>query len=598
MLKFQNFIYLGLKTVKLQKKHIYLIIISTILLATTITLSVIKYPPVRPKTIPLDDYSYAIDFTEYQIDKLTQKEKYPCTAVSLIVGNETIYQKVTGMADIEKDMQADLNTVFKVGSISKLFTAIEIMRLYEEGLVELDVPITTYLPDFKINSRFADSDNITIRNILAHRSGLPRTHTLPQWAWDNNTNVFRDMVASLEESYVAYSPNQQFKYSNIGFNILARIIEVVTGELFALRMRDSLLYPIGMTESGFVSSLISTPEKIAMGYFREGRKNIPYNQFDIIDMASGGLHCTLGDLGNFAKLILNDGYHEDTRIINGTTLSMMYESYYSKPSDPQKVGMGFFVDRSYLPNHELAVFHAGTNQGTKSIIVLAPEHQLAVILISNSAEFEDDSKTLALDILEIMCETRTGLKKQKEYYDEYEVDVGILNTYTGTYAVEGDVAEVYLVRNKLKMNYMGINVVLKPINDSTFIAEHWLFDIGNIKVTFFEDFLILSIEGVHNPICPRYSVDEGLITHWSTYLGDYTVWLRHFSIYTEEEIPATVQFYSEDNVLRLSWNDFVIQPLNHTVLLILSGSFEGETIVLEQSTGYLYWASRIFKPST
>ncbi|TFG09464.1 class A beta-lactamase-related serine hydrolase, partial [Candidatus Heimdallarchaeota archaeon] len=216
----------------LQKKHIYIIIISTILLGTTVTLSVIRYPPMRPKTIPIDDYSYAIDFTEYHIDKLTRKEKYPCTAVSLIVGNATIYQKVTGMANIETEKQADLNTVFKVGSISKLFTAIEIMKLFEEGLVELDVPITTYLPEFSIRSHFNDTDDITIRNILAHRSGLPRGHNLPLWAWDNNTFVFRDMVASLEESYMAYPPNQQFKYSNIGFNILARIIEVVTGEWF------------------------------------------------------------------------------------------------------------------------------------------------------------------------------------------------------------------------------------------------------------------------------------------------------------------------------------------------------------------------------
>lgn len=90
------------------------------------------------------------------------------------------------MSNIEENIPADFETVFKAGSIAKLFTAIEIMRLYEEGLVDLDAPIETYLQDFSINTRFNDSAPITIRNILAHRSGLPRNGNIPLWAWDNN----------------------------------------------------------------------------------------------------------------------------------------------------------------------------------------------------------------------------------------------------------------------------------------------------------------------------------------------------------------------------------------------------------------------------
>jgi hypothetical protein len=251
-----------------------------------------------------------------------------------------------------------------------------------------------------------------------------------------------------------------------------------------------------------------------------------------------------------------------------------------------------------LPNNALAAFHAGTNQGTKSIIAFVPEQQLAVTLISNSAEFEDDSKTLALEILDIMYETRTGLKKQKEDFEKHEVDIETLEGYTGIYAVEGDVAEVYLKRSKLKMRYMGYNVVLKPINDTTFIADHWLINLGNIKVRFFEEFFVLSIEGVHNPICPKYSVDEELMTHWSPYLGGYKSWMRHYSVYTAEENPIVDQLYYEDGILRFSFNDFVLQPLSQTELIIQSGAFEGETIVRDPSTGYLYWQNRVFKPST
>lgn len=567
-----------------------------ILVALTVTLLVIPYPPIRPRTIPIDDYTYAIDFTKYELSRLQKKEKLPCTAVGLIVGNETIYQEVAGLSNIEENIEADLSTIFKMGSISKLFTAIEIMRLYEEGLVDLDVPITTYLPDFEINSRFNDSDPITIRNILAHRSGLPRNHNLPQWAWDNNTYVLRDMVASLKESYVAYPANQQFKYSNIGFTILGRIIEVVTGEWFAFRMRDSLLHPIGMNSSGFISSLIPSSSKIAVGYFREGRNNIPYNQFDIIDMASGGMYSTIEDMNDFAKFIINRGKVDGINLINDTTLSMMYESNFSKPSDPQQIGMSFFVDRSYLPNNELAVFHAGTNQGTISIIAFAPEQQLAVILISNSEAFEDDSKYLAMEILEIMHETKTGIKKQKVSYEKQDVNVEILQNYIGKYAIEGDIANVYLSWSKLKIKYMDYTLRLKPINDTTFIADHWLIDIGDIKVKFFTDFLILSIEGLHNPICPIYSPNEELIDYWLSFLGNYQAWQRHYSLYTGEEVPDSIQLYYEEGVLQLSWSNFILQPISQTELIILSGPFEGELMFRDTNTNFIYWQNRVFKP--
>ncbi len=340
--KFRGIIHLKV----LKKKKLLIFITITIILV--VTLIIIPYPPIRPRTIPIGDYSYAIKYTEYELDK----HNLPSTAVSLLDGDNIVYQRVTGFSNIEEEYEADVSTVYKAGSISKLFTAIEIMRLYEEGLVDLDAPITDYLPDFSINSRFNDTEPITIRNILSHHSGLPRNDNLPEWAWDNITYVMRDMVASLEESYVAYPANYRFKYSNIGFNILGRIIEVVRGEWFAIYMRDSLLHPIGMTSSSFLSSHIHYPHKIAVGYYKDGKNHVPYNQYDIIDMASGGLYTTIEDMNAFAKFIFNKGKVNDVQLINETTLSMMFKSEFAKPTDPQKIGFGFFLDRSYLPNNE------------------------------------------------------------------------------------------------------------------------------------------------------------------------------------------------------------------------------------------------------
>ncbi len=577
------------------KKTIIFVVVLSVL---SVTLVVIPYPPIRPVKISIDDYTYAIDFTEYELKSLQRKHNLPSFGVSLLDGEEIVYQSAVGMSNLEENIVTNNQTVFKAGSISKLFTAIEIMRLYEEGLVDLDAPIETYLPDFSINTRFNDSDPITIRNILAHRSGLPRNGNIPLWTWDNETHILRDLVASLEESHVAFPANYRYKYSNIGYNILGRIIEVVRGDWFAFYMRDSLLLPIGMNSSGFLAQDIIGQSRIAVGYYKDGKNNIPINQYDLITLASGNLYTTLEDMNAFARFIFNKGNVNGHQIINETTLSLMFQDQYSTFSDPQQIGAGFFLDNFMLPENEQMVFHAGTNQGTASIIALIPEQKLGVILYSNSEEFVDPSKSLALEILSIMHETKTGLKKQIDDYEFHEVDSTILQSYVGKYAIEGDIAEIYLTSaGNLKISYQGANMDLDPLNDSTFVASHWFLNVGDIKVKFVEDYMIVTIENVAHIICPSYEINEEYMASWLPFLGDYEAWQRHYSVYTANEIPYNVVLKVEDDIFTLIWpTNFILEPISQTELMILSGPFDGEIMQLDLASGAIYWQNRVFIP--
>ncbi len=562
-------------------------------------LSQIPYSPSEPKNATKGDFSYVSEYTSSEISKMMRKHNLPSVAVSLLDGDKVIYQQITGVSNIEKGIQADNDTVYKAGSIAKLFTAIEIMRLYDEGLIDLDEPITTYLPDFSIQSRFNDSGEITIRNILSHRSGLPRNGNIPLWAWDNGTLIIRDLVASLEESFLAYPADYRFKYSNVGFNVLARIIEQIRGEWFANYMRDSLLRPIGMNSSTFLSSDIIDNDKIAVGYFKDQKENIAYDQYDIITLASGNLYSTLDDMNEFAKFIFNRGNVDDVQLLNESTLSMMFESQYPKPTDPQKVGMGFFYDRTRLPNNEVAVFHAGINQGTASIIALLPEEELGVIMFSNSDEFESISKFLAVELLELLYETKTGLRKEKPKEEIVEVDSSILESYVGNYIVEGEIAKIRLVKNKLLvMNFWGLNFNLLPVNSSYFILKHWLMDLGHFSASFYQDSMIVNFEDVHYSNSPRYNSSNEFISDWISFLGEYEMWLRHSSIYTEEENPTPVELQIVDGILMFPWNNFIFKPISNSELIILNGAFDGETMFRDSNTGYIYWQNSVFKPNT
>ncbi|MGD9328205.1 MAG: serine hydrolase domain-containing protein, partial [Cyclobacteriaceae bacterium] len=115
-----------------------------------------------------------VKYLEKSVDKLVKKHHLPSLAIVLVEGETIIYKSARGMADIDKQVVLTEDTYFKVWSIAKVFTALEIFREFEEGLLDIDRPITDYLPGFKINNIYNEEGIITIRNILAHRSGLPR----------------------------------------------------------------------------------------------------------------------------------------------------------------------------------------------------------------------------------------------------------------------------------------------------------------------------------------------------------------------------------------------------------------------------------------
>jgi len=264
----------------------------------------------RPASIPLGDYSYAIDDVENQILRHMRKLDLPSVLVAMIDDQSVVWHKAIGFADLEKNLPATLDTVYKIGSITKVFAGIEIMRLYEEGLLDLDVPITAYLPSFRINSAEPSADPITIRSMLAHRSGLPRNSSFLDWHWEVIPNTLQRQAESVADLHQAFPPGYRYKYSNIAYNVLGRTIEVIRGieppaptasAALPYYMENALLIPIGMVNTGLGSRALLYGETrggnaagpaSAVGYYHHGGKNVAYDQYDIIELASGNMHST------------------------------------------------------------------------------------------------------------------------------------------------------------------------------------------------------------------------------------------------------------------------------------------------------------------
>jgi len=593
----------------LKKKYKFLIAF-VIIFSSALVLWLILQPskPKKPEQLKQGDYSYAIDYADYLVRKEMKKNKIPGLVIALLDDQDVIYSQAYGYANSETKEKTTLDTVFKVGSISKVFTGIEVMRLQEEGLIDIRNPLDQYLPEFQINDRFSDSVPISVQSVLSHRSGLPRGGTILGWAWEYNPHVLRELTTSLSESYMVYPTNYRYKYSNIGYNVLARMIEVVRGleppseesaGAYPYHMKENIFDPLGMNDTGFGSNelLYGVPSSrpVAMGYYREKRKNIPYNQFDIIHLASGNVHSTLNDMIKFTSDLLNP---EDSPILSQALLDKMFEPQSTGSEDLKTTGLTWFMDTDYF--NELVVFHSGTNQGFISMMALIPGQKLGLVVMANSDEFENARNTMVFDILNILLESKTGVTKPAKPKEEViSVSRDILETYQGKYLINDELIKIFMKNGQLKAGYKGFNIKLHAVDNNRFIFKNPLFPALDSGIRFYpgglyeEDYMIIDM--VETFFCPRYPVAEDTPPFWNELIGEYTKYARHPSPYSDEETMGESEIYVSDGILMLS-GVFGLLPVEDNRILIQGGVFHGETMEYDPATGNITWQQLIYKP--
>lgn len=575
-----------------------------------IYLSIKPQIPPKPENIAQGDYSYAIEYADSRIKSLMKEHNLPSVTVAMIDNSDVIYKKAYGLSNIAENTEATLDTVYKVGSITKLFTGIEVMRMHEEGLIDIEKPITEYLPNFSINTRFGSVDDITIKSMLNHRSGLPRGATVMCWYWDAAPNVLKTESDSLARAYQAYPVEYRYKYSNVAYNVLAHLIEVVrdvklpaeaVASGWPYYMKDALLVPLGMEDSSFGSSMLlygKEPNRdVAMGYQNENGKNEEINQFDLICLGSGNMQSTMNDMIKFTQHILNIGV-DNPGIISYDTLLSMYEPQNTKPSDPQPNGLTWFTDTDLLD--EKVVFHSGTNQGTISLVMLMPESKLGFIAFSNSDSFEDEHIPLATEVLQLMLEAKTGvIKDEKVQSNIIEVNEYILQEYIGDYVINDEIIKVIKKGENLKVVYQNQKIKMLPVAENKFILSHPLVNTDGITLEFFvdipneEDVMIVTMND--HFVCPRYPEITLISPPLSIFTGKYEVHDRTKSTYSKDNIISTIEIYEKNDIL-FSTSNMMLWPLDDETIIIIGGIFGGETMLYDKNTGNITWQHLIYKP--
>ncbi|HEY6332967.1 MAG TPA: serine hydrolase [Blastocatellia bacterium] len=310
------------------------------------------------------------------IQRQMSEHDLPAVSIALVEDQKTVWASGFGSADPAAKRPATADTIYRVGSVSKLFTDIAIMQLVEQGKLDLDAPITTYLPDFHPRNPFGK--RITLRELMCHRSGLVRETPVGNY-FDPDAPSLAETVSSLNSTELVYAPATHTKYSNAAIATVGYVLEHTQGERFPAYLKRAVLDPMGLSHSSFEP----TPEgkgKLAAGYMWtvDGR-TFRAPGFELGISPAGCMYTTVTDLGRFISVLLAGGRGPNGQVLKSSTIEQMWTPQLSAPGEKSGFGIGFHI--AELDGHRL-VGHDGAIYGFATSLAILPEEKLGVVVVT------------------------------------------------------------------------------------------------------------------------------------------------------------------------------------------------------------------------
>jgi len=309
-------------------------------------------------------------------------------AVGVVRGGRLDLFHGHGLADISSRAPVTEDTVFRIGSLTKTFTAIAVLQLCEQGLVDLDAPAGNYLRAYRLIPAKPRHRPPTVRQLLTHTAGLPQL-VYPARAFQpvlGETVPYGQRVPALAEFYrgqlhLIAEPGTRHTYSNHGFATLGQIVEDVTGQPLRGYLRGHIFEPLGMADTDLARSARIRP-RLATGYALRSGGPRPVRDYDQVTVGAGAIYSTTADMARYVAALLTGGSGEHGRVLKPETVASMFAPHYQPDHRLPGVGLAFF--RRDLGGH-LAVGHDGLVPGFSSQMTLPPHEGAGVVAFTNGA---------------------------------------------------------------------------------------------------------------------------------------------------------------------------------------------------------------------
>ena len=301
----------------------------------------------------------------------------PGVAIGVIDG-PTLTTRGLGIANVEDSIPVNSHTVFPIASISKTFAATAMMRLVEQGKVDLRAPVRTYVPTFRVRDSLATRD-ATVWHLLTHLGGWEGQVGGPE----RGTATLENFVATtLPDLMQVAPPGKAWSYNNAGFSLAGRVIQMVTAKSINAAMRELVFQPLGLEHAGTTAGDFIVNRFAAGHTVRDGRPvlNRPFTPSSSV--TTGGVGLCITDLLAYARFHLGDGTAANgERVLARESLQLMRTVQSSKQSTADSIGLGWHI-RQVGPIHTYG--HGGTLGGHILLLEIVPERNFAIAILTNA----------------------------------------------------------------------------------------------------------------------------------------------------------------------------------------------------------------------
>jgi CubicO group peptidase (beta-lactamase class C family) len=343
-------------------------------------------------------------------------------SVLVTEGEKILLNQSFGSADLEWNIPNSTDTKFRLGSLTKQFTAVLILQLQQEGKLQTDTPVSKYLTDTP-----SAWGQITLINLLGQTSGIPDFGNDPAFStWSMSPHTSAEEIAFFRDKPLMFAPGSRYEYSNSNFEVLGAVIEKVTGKHYADVLRERILAPLAMNDSGLDADELILPRR-AQGYvLSNGSLTHARNASMTVPWAAGGMYSTTADLFRWEHGLFGG------KLLSQATLKQM------TTAGQGNYGLG--VEVSTNTNLQV-VRHGGAIDGFNSYLAYVPERQIAVIVLGNVAG--TSAAGMASQLLDV------ALGKQVALISEHRavpITTSELRAFLGTFQFGSSFAITFAVR--------------------------------------------------------------------------------------------------------------------------------------------------------
>ena len=261
-----------------------------------------------------------LDQLKKDIQAMLDEAHVPGTSIALVTADQVIWAGGLGKADVARAVPVTDSTLFRVGSISKSFTALAILTLVEQGRLKLETPIRELVPNVEYTNRWEDTHPITVAHLLEHTTGFDDIHFVEVGKDDDPDITLEQGLAFHPHSRISrWPPGTHMSYANSGPAIAALVLETLTGQKFEIYVKEHVLDPLGMVNSTF--RFPANPDLLAKGYAADGKTETRYDH--ILLRPSGALNTSSREMSRFLRMMIDRGRLDETHLFRPETIARM-----------------------------------------------------------------------------------------------------------------------------------------------------------------------------------------------------------------------------------------------------------------------------------